>query len=79
MFAWLVRQCGEFFAFDAMASEKMVKANAADYAILHFATHGILNRQRPVLSSLAMTEDNDSTESNFWQAHEISKIQLKLK
>jgi CHAT domain-containing protein len=65
-----------FFAFDALASEKTVKEKASDFAILHFATHGILDAKRPVLSSLAFSEDNDSTESNFWQAHEISKIQL---
>jgi CHAT domain-containing protein/Tfp pilus assembly protein PilF len=65
-----------FFAFDALASEKTVKENVSNYAILHFATHGILNPERPVLSSLAFTEDSDSIESNFWQAHEISKIQL---
>lgn len=28
------------------------------------------------MSSLAFTKDSDSIESNFWQAHEISKIQL---
>ena len=65
-----------FFAFDSLASEKTVKQNASDFAILHFATHGLLDEQRPILSSLALSEDNDSTESNFWQAHEISKMTL---
>lgn len=64
------------FAFDTLASERMVKEKAADFAILHFATHGILNNQRPMLSALALTENSDSTESNFWQAHEISKMNL---
>ncbi len=65
-----------FFAFDTMASEKVAKEMAADYSVLHFATHGLLDNERPVLSSLAFTEDSDSTESNFWMAHEISKAQL---
>ncbi len=65
-----------FFAFDKVASERTVKAMAPEYSILHFATHGFLDEERPVLSSLAFTEDSDSTESNFWQAHEISKTQL---
>lgn len=65
-----------FFAFDSLASERVVKEKASDYSILHFATHGILNKEQPVLSSLAFTEDSDSTESNFWQAHEISQAQL---
>jgi CHAT domain-containing protein len=62
------------FLFDSLASEKMVKAHAADFAVLHFATHGILDEKRPILSSLALSEDSDSLESNFWQAHEISKL-----
>jgi len=65
-----------FFAFDALASEKTVKDKAGNFAILHFAMHGILDAKRPMLSSLAFSEDNDSTESNFWQAHEISKLEL---
>lgn len=65
-----------FFAFDALASEKIVKEKASDFAILHFATHGILNSKKPILSSLAFSEDSDSIESNFWQAYEISKMQL---
>ena len=39
----------------------IIKEKVTDYAILHFATHGILNSSSPVLSSLAMTEDNDSS------------------
>lgn len=72
----LQKQYRGFFAFDSIASEKIVKEKASEYAILHFAVHGILDNKRPVLSSLAFTEDNDSIESNFWQAHEISKMQL---
>ncbi|MEM7550738.1 MAG: CHAT domain-containing tetratricopeptide repeat protein [Bacteroidota bacterium] len=65
-----------FFAFDSLASERVVKNLAPEFSVLHFATHGILDRDRPVLSSLAFSEDNDSTESNFWEAYEISKAQL---
>lgn len=65
------------FVFDALASERTVKEKVADFAILHFATHGILDHKRPILSSLVFSEDNDSLESNFWQAHEISKTQIK--
>jgi len=64
------------FVFGTEASEKLVKQKAADYAILHFAVHGVLDNRRPVLSSLAFSEDGDSVENNFWQAHEISKMDL---
>ena len=65
-----------YFAFDSLASEKMVKQLAPDYAIIHLAMHGLLDAKRPMLSALAFTEDGDSLESNFWQAHEISKMNL---
>ncbi len=38
--------------------------------------HGLLNENRPMLSSLAFTEDGDSLNDNFLQAHEISKMEL---
>lgn len=65
------------FIFDKMASERQVKTIIDDYAILHFAMHGILDAKHPALSSLALTEDGDSLENNFLQAYEISKMDLK--
>lgn len=64
------------FAFDEMATEALVKAKAKDYAVLHFATHGLLNSNQPFLSALALTPDSTSEETSFLQAHEISKMQL---
>jgi len=72
----LQNQFEGLFLFDEAANEKTIKEKTVDYAILHFATHGILDAKRPVLSSLAFTEDGDSLESNIWQAYEISKTQL---
>lgn len=66
-----------FFVYDQYASEKTVKENAVDYAILHIASHGIFNQEHPLLSSLVFSEDNDSIESNYWQAYEISQLPLK--
>ena len=65
-----------YFAFDTSATERIVKQLAPDYAIIHLALHGLLDAKRPMLSSLAFTEDGDSVKSNFWQAHEISKMNL---
>lgn len=64
------------FIFDTLASERNVKEMIEDYSIIHFATHGLLNEKRPMLSSLVLTEDGDSVENNFWQAYEISKMEL---
>ncbi|MCP4438199.1 MAG: CHAT domain-containing protein [Aureispira sp.] len=65
-----------FFAFDSLASERTIKEKAPEYAIIHLATHGLLNHKRPVLSSIAFTENGDSIENNFLQAYEISKMKL---
>ena len=65
-----------FFGYDNDASEKNFKAKAGEYAIIHLAMHGLLNEKRPILSSLAFTEDGDSVENNFLQAYEISKMEL---
>lgn len=58
------------------ANERFFKERAADYGIIHLAMHGVLNRKSPILSSLVFTENNDSTENNFLQAYEISKLNL---
>lgn len=65
-----------FFGFDKMASEKIFKEKAGDYAIIHLAMHGLLDSKAPILSSLAFSEDGDSVENNFLQAYEISKMKL---
>ena len=67
------------FAMDEMASESNFKASASDFGIIHLAMHGLLDNQAPILSSLAFTEDFDSTENNFLQAYEISKLNLNAK
>lgn len=65
------------FAYGKDASERRMKEKASTFAIIHLAMHGFLDNQRPLLSSLAFTEDGDSLENNFWQAHEISKMNLQ--
>lgn len=64
------------FAFDSSATERQFKARAKDYAFIHLAMHGLLNEQEPILSALVFSEDGDSLENNFLQAHEVSKMEL---
>jgi len=66
---------GDFFVGN-LATESRFKAIAKDYAVLHLAMHGLLDDQKPSLSALAFTEDNDSSENNFLQAYEIAQMQL---
>jgi len=64
------------FLLNNDASELAFKSEAENYAIIHLAMHGLLNTQYPILSSLAFTENGDSTEDNFLQAYEISQLKL---
>lgn len=58
------------------ANEHFFKEKASEYGIIHLAMHGVLNRKAPILSSLVLTENNDTLENNFLQAYEISKMDL---
>lgn len=64
------------FLWNELTNERFFKQNAADYAVIHLAMHGILEPYRPMLSSLVFTENKDSLEDNFLQAYEISRLQL---
>jgi CHAT domain-containing protein len=64
------------FLFDEAANEAFFKKNASQYDIIHLAMHGLLDSRNPMLSSMAFTENGDSVENNFLQAHEISKMKL---
>ncbi|MCH2022611.1 MAG: CHAT domain-containing protein [Saprospiraceae bacterium] len=66
---------GEFL-FNEDANENYFKEKASDYAVIHLAMHGVFDPRRPIMSSLAFTENYDTLEDNFLQAHEISKQQL---
>ena len=65
------------FLYNNDATEKKFKAESGDYGIIHLAMHGLLNAGKPMLSSMAFTEDGDSSEDNFLQAWEISKMDLE--
>jgi CHAT domain-containing protein/tetratricopeptide (TPR) repeat protein len=66
---------GKYY-YGKAANEKTFKEEANQYAILHLAMHGILNKKHPILSSLAFTENGDPDEDNFLQAFEISQMKL---
>jgi len=66
---------GQFLTGDA-ANEQNFRNQAKDYAIIHLAMHGLLNKNTPILSSLAFTENYDSLSDNFLQAQEIALLDL---
>lgn len=48
------------------------------YRLVHFATHGLLNNQRPELSGLALSlvNENGQPEDGFLRMHEIFNLRL---
>jgi CHAT domain-containing protein len=66
---------GDFLWGDS-TNEKFFKEEARHYGIIHLAMHGVLHPRTAMLSSLAFTENGDSTEDNFLQAYEISRLKL---
>ena len=59
------------------ASEDLVKrANLADYRIIHFAAHGLIDDQKPARSAIVLTLDNDPAEDGFLQMREILNLKL---
>jgi len=66
---------GDFLWGDS-TNEKYFKEQAQHYGIIHLAMHGVLHPRTAMLSSLAFTENGDSTEDNFLQAYEISRLKL---
>lgn len=59
-----------------MANEKNIKeANLQDYKIIHFATHGFVNEDKPNFSGLILAQNGD-TEDNILFASEIYNLTL---
>ncbi len=69
---------GQFLLGDA-ANEANFKTwtKKRPHAIVHLAMHGLLNQDYPFASSLAFTENGDSTEDNFVFAHELTQMQIQ--
>ncbi|MBC7910784.1 MAG: CHAT domain-containing protein [Pyrinomonadaceae bacterium] len=60
----------------AEAREERAKAEAGNYKILHFATHGVLNNLSPMYSHLLLSQGS-AGEDGLLEAWEIMKLDLK--
>lgn len=58
----------------AMATETAFKQVASEYGVLHFATHGIVNHNDPMFSSLAFL--TDSLNDGLLHTHELFSLEL---
>jgi CHAT domain-containing protein/tetratricopeptide (TPR) repeat protein len=61
---------------DEEATENQFKAIAADYKIIHFATHGMANSDDPDYSLLAFTEVEDDQENEFLYVSDLYNLEL---
>jgi CHAT domain-containing protein len=61
------------------ANEKNIKSSTiTNYSILHFATHGIVNEEKPELSQLFLNGTNDGEDGNLYSG-EIYNLKLDAK
>lgn len=59
------------------ASEKQIKSGILDrYSILHFATHGFVNSEKPELSGLLLAQDSTGGNDGILYSGEIYNLKL---
>jgi CHAT domain-containing protein len=78
-----VKALGEIYGADrskiltrTAAGEDITKAEAGNYSVLHFATHGILDNDNPLYSRLLLASSNDN-DDGYLEAREILKLNLR--
>jgi CHAT domain-containing protein len=58
------------------ATEEAVKEAAPRASSLHFATHGLLDEREPLLSGIALAQDDDPAEDGILQTYEVLRLDL---
>ena len=60
------------------ASEDKVKSsNLLDYKIIHIASHGLIDDQRPARSAIILSLDDEPTEDGLLQMREIFNLKMR--
>lgn len=73
----LQRQFEGTFWFNHESTEQALRSKIGDYDVLHFAMHGIMNKEQPAYSSLVLNLDQDSLQDGYLYAYEIQQLELK--
>jgi CHAT domain-containing protein/tetratricopeptide (TPR) repeat protein len=66
----------DVFLRESANEEQLKKHNLADYKIIHFATHSLIDDQKPARSSIILSLSNGTTEDGFVQTREIYNLDL---
>lgn len=75
----LVPANSSFSAMDFLASrEAVLRPELGEYRYVHFATHGVLDSERPGLSSLVLStvDDKGKPQDGFLRANDIYNLKL---
>jgi CHAT domain-containing protein len=75
----LAPKASSYSAIDFQASrETVLKGDLSQYRYVHFATHGLLDSQRPGLSSLvlSMVDEQGKARDGFLRANDIYNLRL---
>lgn len=66
------------FSGFAANRERLLNVDAADYKILHFATHGLIDENRPELSGIVLSrfDENGQKLDEFFRLHDIYGMNL---
>lgn len=73
---WLQKNYTGLFLFGKDASETAFRKEAPDYAILHLAMHGVVNKDNSSYSGLFFTETNEEAQDDILFAYEIPALSL---
>jgi len=66
----------KFFLRETATEEQLKKHNLADYKIIHFATHSLIDDKKPARSSIVLSLDEDPKEDGFLQMREVYNLKL---
>lgn len=69
---------GDYYLGGAATEGQFKNIDFGQYGIIHLAMHGVMNKDNPMASSLAFTENSDSTEDNFLHVYEITYMNIPV-
>ena len=66
----------EILQREKASEQELKRLNLDDFKIIHFATHGLIDDQKPARSSIVLSLDQNSKEDGFVQMREIYNLRM---